>query len=166
MDELIRRKDLLKKIAHHTVHDSLKRITFEAAYTYEQVKWDMFRLVQKAPVVDTLPRWISVEERLPEVERRVLLLTEHTGVYSGEIYHIVTCGFYEDGKMTTENSKLHWDAFDHGFEYSEDLDAYLVPEGWVEECLEERDACTGMVLGYKVTHWMPLPPAPKEAPHE
>lgn len=51
---LIDANALLKKIAHHTVHDSLKRITFEAANTYEQVKGDMFALVQKAPVVDAV----------------------------------------------------------------------------------------------------------------
>jgi hypothetical protein len=44
----------MKRIAHHTVHDSLKYITFEAANTYEQVKGDMFSLVQKAPVVDAV----------------------------------------------------------------------------------------------------------------
>ena len=45
---------LLKKIAHHTVHDSLKHITFEAANTYEQVKGDMFNLAQKAPAIDAV----------------------------------------------------------------------------------------------------------------
>lgn len=59
---LIDANALLKRIAHHTVHDSLKRITFEAANTYEQVKGDMFALVQKAPVVDAVEvvhgRWI------------------------------------------------------------------------------------------------------------
>lgn len=46
---------LLKKIAHHTVHDSLNRVTFEAAHTYEQVKGDMFSLAQKAPTIDAVP---------------------------------------------------------------------------------------------------------------
>lgn len=49
---LIDANALLKRIAHHTVHDSLKRITFEAANTYEQVKGDMFSLVQKAPIIE------------------------------------------------------------------------------------------------------------------
>ena len=44
----------LKKIAYHTVHDSMKHITFEAANTYEQVKGDMFSLVQKAPTIDAV----------------------------------------------------------------------------------------------------------------
>lgn len=52
---LIDANALMKRIAHHTIHDSLKRITFEAANTYEQVKGDMFSLVQKAPIVDAVP---------------------------------------------------------------------------------------------------------------
>ena len=108
------------------------------------------------------PHWISVKERLPEVEKRVLLLTEHEGCFSKKVYRNVTCGFYEDGKMNTETSKVYWDVYDMGLEYDEAQDAYLVPEGWVEECLAERDECTCMVLGYKVTHWMPLPEPPKE----
>ena len=51
---LIDANALLKKIAHHTVHDSLKHITFEAANTYEQVKGDMFSIVQKAPTIDAV----------------------------------------------------------------------------------------------------------------
>ena len=107
--------------------------------------------------MDAMSKWISVEERLPEVEKRVLLLTEHKGEVTGEIYHNVTCGFYEDGKMNTENSKVYWDVYDLDLEYNEELGAYLVSECWVEECLAERDEITCMVLGYKVTHWMPLP---------
>ena len=60
---LIDANALMKNIAHHTMHDSLKRITFEAANTYEQVKGDMFALVQKAPVVDAVEvvhaRWVD-----------------------------------------------------------------------------------------------------------
>lgn len=107
-----------------------------------------------------IPRWIPVEERLPEVEKRVLLLTERKSEFSGKIYPNITCGFYEDGKMNTENSKAYWDVYELDLEYNEELDAYLVPEGWVEECLEERDEITCMVLGYKVTHWMPIPEPP------
>lgn len=59
---------LMIRIAHHTVHDSLKRITFEAANAYEQVKGDMFNLVQKAPTIDAEPvvRCKDCKERCPE----------------------------------------------------------------------------------------------------
>ncbi len=62
---LIDANALLKRIAHHTVHDSLKHITFEAANTYEQVKGDMFNLVQKAQTIDAVEvvhgRWEKVQ---------------------------------------------------------------------------------------------------------
>lgn len=71
MDDLISRKDLMKKIAHHTVHDSMSCVTFERSTVYEMVKGDMFGLVKDAPAVDAMPRWISVEERLPEEKEDV-----------------------------------------------------------------------------------------------
>ena len=51
---LVDAHELEKKIAHHTVHDSLKRITFEAANVYEKVKCDMFHLVYTAHTVDAV----------------------------------------------------------------------------------------------------------------
>lgn len=95
--------------------------------------------------------WISVKYRPPEVEKRVLLLTDKG----------VTCGFYEDGKMWQDDSKVNWD-YDMDLDYDEDQDAYRIPEGWVEESLEEHDEWNCVVLSYKVTHWMPLPEPPKE----
>lgn len=65
MDDFISRKDLMKKIAHHTVHDSMSYVTFERATVYEMVKGDMFGLVKDAPAVASMPRWISVEDDLP-----------------------------------------------------------------------------------------------------
>lgn len=65
MSDLISRGALLKKIAHHTMFDCLKRATFENANTYEQVKGAMFELAQKAPAVDAAPvvhaRWGKAE---------------------------------------------------------------------------------------------------------
>ena len=73
MSDLISRKDLMKKIAHHTVHDSMSVVTFERSTVYEMVKGDMFGLVKDAPAVDVMPRWISVEESLPEEGESVLV---------------------------------------------------------------------------------------------
>ena len=66
MDDLISRKDLMKKIAHHTVHDSMSYVTFERSTVYEIVKSDMFGLVKDAPAVASMPRWIRVEDEPPK----------------------------------------------------------------------------------------------------
>lgn len=69
MSDLISRSVLLKKIAHHTMFDCLKRVTFESANTYEQVKGAMFELAQKAPAVDAVPvvhaRWVKAHGMMP-----------------------------------------------------------------------------------------------------
>ena len=113
---------------------------------------DFIKLCEDATDKNVGCKWISVKDRLPEVEKRVLLLTDKG----------VTCGFYEDGKMWQDDSKVNWD-YDIDLDYDEEQDAYRIPEGWVEESLEEHDEWNCVVLGYKVTHWMPLPELPKEA---
>ena len=116
MDDLISRKDLMKKIAHHTVHDSMSYVTFERSTVYEMVKGDMFGLVKDAPAVDAIPRWINVEERLPEHMDDVL-------VWVGGLVEV---GCYDE-------SNECWELYTY------------VGDG-------------------SVTHWMPLPEPPEEAP--
>ena len=59
--------------------------------------------------------WISVKDRLPEVEERVLLLTVND-VGDKKFYHI-TIGMYEDGTVNAEYSKYSWDesAYNDGY---------------------------------------------------
>lgn len=54
-NDLISRSALMKRIAHHTVHDSLRRISFSEANAYEKTKGDMFNLVKDAPTIDAVP---------------------------------------------------------------------------------------------------------------
>ena len=126
MDDLISRKDLMKKIAHHTVHDSMSYVTFERSTVYEMVKGDMFGLVKDAPAVASMPRWISVEERLPEDDANVLV--------------------YAIGN--NENSCIAMTSYTHN------LHGFHI-EGW-------RSPWQYFFYEHKITHWMPLPPAPKE----
>lgn len=107
-----------------------------------------------------VPEWISVDERLPEPEQRVLLLTEEKVTRYAK-WRGVTCGFYEDGNVWSEDSKASWD---HCMlvDYDEERDDFRVPEGWIEEGIAERDDYNCAVISDRITHWMPLPEAPEE----
>ena len=101
--------------------------------------------------------WISVEDRLPENEVDVLICAQRR-YYKGGTIPVVSTAFYTDGKMNTEESRYNWDLGNVDMEYDEEVDAYIVPEGWWESVRygEEFSAVDDFV-----THWMPLPQPPK-----
>lgn len=108
-------------------------------------------------------KWISVKERLPEPETEVVILAERKYYSFKEkgvtTHHIVTTGMYEDGSKNTEDSNWVWET--DGFEYDEELDAYIIPEGWWEWKHYIDDECHNYAIHDVVTHWMPLPEPPK-----
>lgn len=99
------------------------------------------RIIEQAPVVDAMPRWISVEERLPEDEDPVLILvkeTEHYGLHK-------------------EKSKVYYCQY---LAYWDDEEWYTT---WCNGCRKITDTANEPNADdYEVTHWMPLPKAPKE----
>lgn len=97
--------------------------------------------------------WMSVNDRLPEVEKRVLVSVTHHNEYNGKDYVLTTCAIYEDGTVNPEDSI--W--------INQDRDDEFMPAGWWEyhEYGNLEDDGVAFIDG-KVTHWMPLPPAPKE----
>lgn len=106
--------------------------------------------------------WIPVAERLPEPEKRVLILTKVKG-WNGKEHRETMCGFYEDGSVWCEDSKVSWDyEMKREENYDESRDDYRVPEGWFEELLNHIDEYNCVLIGDTVTHWMPLPESPKE----
>ena len=105
-------------------------------------------------IMNTFPKWISVEERLPEPETQVLILAKRRN------FTIITNGIHEDGTLNTEDSDWHW--YDNDFEYDEENDAYIIPEGWWEYKHYNGDDEYNHAIDDKVTHWMPLPEPPKE----
>jgi hypothetical protein len=99
--------------------------------------------------------WISVDDRLPEIERNVLIVTKST--YSGSLR--VNQAFYENGEIGECESDYSWSTSYIDMSYDEDKDDYIVPKGWYvdNDYLEEFCEVTDEVL-----YWRPLPEPPKE----
>jgi hypothetical protein len=95
-------------------------------------------------------RWIPVIEKLPSNEERVLICSDRKR-YNGEVMKIRTIAMYEDGTMHTDNSGFSWE--DSDFDYDEETDDYIIPEGWYEQNMYSEEF--GIVDDF-VTHWMPL----------
>lgn len=103
-----------------------------------------------------LTGWIPVSERLPKNEERVFISA--TRKFSdGKVLQIRSVAMYEDGSLNTGNSGYTWD--DTDFEYSEELDDYLIPRGWWEQPEYSETFCA---VDDTVTHWMQMPLPPKE----
>ena len=102
-----------------------------------------------------MPEWISVKDRLPEAETEVFVFVKHANNHN-----VITTAMYEDGKMSDEESNWHWQDID--YDYDEENDQYLIPEGWWEYRHYNPDDVYKNAIDGKVTHWMPLPEPPKE----
>lgn len=111
----------------------------------------------------TVQQWIPVKDRLPEAETEVLILASRK-IYSlksrsHSTHHTITTGMYEDGTKRTEDSNWWWET--DGFEYDEERDDYIIPEGWWEYKHYNGDEQPNYAVDDEVTHWMPLPQSPK-----
>lgn len=122
---------------------------------------DIARSAMRNPdAIPTLaPQWISVKDGLPKAEQEVLVACKT--ITFGNRYQCK--GFYIPHGMYREDSCYNWD-FEACDEYDEELDDYLVNEGWYER-IHNWDDYGAVSISDIVTHWMPLPELP-EAPHE
>lgn len=95
--------------------------------------------------------WVSVEDRLPESEKSVLLLCEVRPI--GRKY--VCIGYYAAPKSVESNC----DDIEM-LEYDEDTDAYYLQEGYYEE-IRNWDEYSSIAISDFVIGWKPLPEPPK-----
>lgn len=76
--------------------------------------------------------WVPVESgKLPENEKEVEITFRKNHYKTGETLYLTARAFYEDGTITTEDSAYGWSETDN-WEYCEEKDACIIPEGWYE----------------------------------
>ena len=135
----------------------------------ESVKtWDMQDLYLPTHFIDLIEdepsvtdtnvggKWIPCSERLPENETEVEISCIRKYIGAGDkkkVAYFTARAFYTDGTMTTEDSSYVWEDCDN-WEYDEEKDAYIIPEGWWE-CVTFSDEFG--VVDAEVIAWMPLP---------
>lgn len=121
--------------------------------TSEKLLADSLALL-KEQEPQTVGGWISVEDKLPESGKHVLLTCE----ISKKRY--VCDGFYSKAHTLPQG---HYPEDDVDYDYDEDEDEYYLKEGWYE-VIHNWDDYSSVVIYDSVTHWMPLPkPAQEES---
>lgn len=146
MTEYMERKAAIKAI-YESDHFSVRECFGWRAREIEEV----LRAVPVTPV----PQWISIKDRLPEVETEVLAACDKNG------YRFVCPAIYEDGTVLTQDSIWNWYELENYGMYSEENDDYFVPQGWWENRQFTPDDIYNSPVDCAVTHWMPLPEPPK-----
>lgn len=99
--------------------------------------------------------WISVDERLPESGVLCLLCCD-VKRYDGTHRQYICDGFYAE-RFKEECYSADDECVT---EYNEETDEYYLHEGWYEE-INNWDEYSSIAIDDTVTHWMPLPEAPK-----
>ena len=90
--------------------------------------------------------WIPVEERLPECEEEVCILTDKK---------TITTAIYEDGTMHEIDSCWYWQ--DINWEFDAEYGSQVIPKGWWEYRHFNPDQVYNNVVDEKVIAWRPLP---------
>lgn len=110
------------------------------------------KLIEDAP---TVGGWISVEDRLPESGEHVLAVCEIRPIRHPSHRYICEAFYAEKYSISDVGSED-----EISYDYNEEEDEYYLKEGWYE-CVHNWDEYSSIVIGDFVTHWMPLPDAPK-----
>ena len=101
-------------------------------------------------------RWIPISE-IPNHNTPVLLaVVEHLPYLNKDLVHIVRGCHIEAKKIDASE----WEDYDDTT-YDEELDTFFVNEGWFELTDFYGDYMY-LNISDRITHWMPLPPIPRE----
>lgn len=103
-----------------------------------------------------VPRWISVEERLPESGVHVFVLCE-IRANGGAVRRYVCDGFH----VEAWKEKAGCYSEDCALVYNYEDDEYYLEEGWYE-VIKNWEEYNSVTIADFVTHWMQLPEPPKE----
>ena len=99
--------------------------------------------------------WISVEERLPESGVHCILCCDMKRIDGTHSQYVCDGYLAERWKILA-----HYADDDCATEYNEEDDEYYLKAGWYE-VIKNWDDYNSIVIDDTVTHWMPLPEAPK-----
>ena len=105
----------------------------------------------------TIGGWINVKDRLPEAGKHVLATCEVRLFNGGKKYYVCKAYYAPTHTISAGSCPDDYECY----EYDEEDDNYYLLEGWYE-CIHNWDDYSSVVIGDFVTHWMPLPEAPKE----
>lgn len=108
--------------------------------------------------MEKIGEWIPCSERLPKNEEEVEITYTRKNYKTGETMYLTARAFYEDGTMNTEDSEYCWNDTDN-WEYVEEKDAYIIPEGWFEYAPFTEEFG---VVDMTAIAWRPLPEPYKE----
>jgi hypothetical protein len=126
----------------------------ETQYDINGAAIAMYQAKQRIEELESkLPKWISVEDRLPESRKKVLAVYKNTHGNTRRI-----CAEYIAPRTELCEDYYAYEEWDG--EYDEENDCYWVIAGWRER-VENWDYMSCGVCEGEITHWMPLPEPPK-----
>ncbi|EYR89135.1 hypothetical protein K011_3889, partial [Acinetobacter baumannii 25569_5] len=129
----------ITKLCHFGADNNMEGCTFT------EIVERLFAELEKAKA-QAVPEWISVEDRMPESLRNVLVLIDANPVKNQNqmVAHFIP-------KFTEE---YHGD--NDWYDYDEDRGCGYVKEGWYANTAYIGDEYSSYFIEEKVTHWKPL----------